>query len=167
MKLFSFGKKSEPTPIVKSLKETIPANHISKKKKNTYTIAFSPFYDETMFRLCKNTPLGVRMLNGTEQSSSSGWLACHEFPNPCAIEFATNQPKLKDMMGEKIATTIIEYLDKETGKPILQLYPHVVYVFDEYEQDFMSHLNHATRRDFIKQHALRKRLAQEYMTRQK
>jgi hypothetical protein len=73
---------------------------LSKKKKNTYTIAFSPFYDETMFRLCPKTPLGVKTLNGKEQSTSSGWISCQEFPNPEAIEFAKGQPKFKEILGD-------------------------------------------------------------------
>lgn len=166
MKLFAFGKKSEPTPIIKSLKETIPANHISKKKKNTYTIAFSPFYDESLFCLCPTTPLGVKTLNGVEQSSSTGWISCTRFPNPEAIEFAKGQPQFKEILGEKIATTIIEYLDKETGEPVVQLYPNIIYIFDKYENNYMERLNHATRRDLLKQIELRKRLHAEYLARQ-
>ncbi len=166
MKLFPFGKRSEPTPVIKSLKETIPADHISKKKKNTYTIAFSPFYDETMFSLCPKTPLGVKTLNGKEQSTSSGWISCQEFPNPEAIEFAKGQPKFKEILGDRIATTIIEYLDKKTGEPVVLLYPNIIYIFDKYENDYMEHMNHATRRDLLKQIKLRERLYNEYCARQ-
>lgn len=163
MKLFKKEKEINQTT-----KKPIPENHKSSKKKNTYSIVFSPFYDAEVFCLCKNTPLGVEKINGTKLTNTSGWISCHEFPNPYAQEFAKHQDTFTEIMGSKIATTIIEYLDKETGKPVAQIYPHIVYIFDGYEQDFMSHLNHASRRDMERQINLRKMLASDfYSKRQK
>jgi hypothetical protein len=63
-----------------------------------------------------------------------------------------------DKMGPKIATTIIEYLDKETNKPVVQLYPESIYIYPEYGAEYKSHLNHATRRDLNKEIEKRMRL---------
>ncbi|MBE6460388.1 MAG: hypothetical protein E7007_00575 [Alphaproteobacteria bacterium] len=163
-----FGKKkTQPvaTPIVATT--SIPENHVSKKKKNTYTITFSTFFDATLFSMCKNTPLGVVSLNGQQIQNNSGWISCTEFPNPCATRMATIQHLLAEALGTKISTQIIEYLDKATGKPVVQLYPDSVHIFDGYEENYMSHLNHATRRDLEKQIALRERLINEFIAKQK
>jgi hypothetical protein len=58
-------------------------------------------------------------------------------------------------MGEKIASTIIEYLDKETNEPVVQLYPSSYYVFND-DENFLNRLNHASKRNF--QRELEKRL---------
>ena len=163
MKLF--GKKdsiSAPTPVM----STIPEDHVSKKKKNTYQIAFSPFMSTELFTLCKTAPLGVIVLNGKQTQESTGWISCTQFPNPGACDMATKQTVLREIMGEKIATQIIEYLDKETGKPVVQVFPELMHVFDGYEENYMSRLNHASRRDLKKQIALRERLISEFMARQ-
>lgn len=164
MNLFS-KKKTQPvaTPTVAT---TIPENHVSKKKKNTYQIQFSAFCDATLFSMCKNTPLAVVVLNGKQVQPNTGWLSCTEFPNPGASDMAKKQTVLREIMGEKISTQIIEYLDKETGKPVIQIYPEMMYIFDGYEENYMSHLNHATRRDMQKQIALRERLINEFMQKQ-
>lgn len=153
--------KTAATPTV----TTIPENHVSKKKKNTYQVKFSPFAPLHYFNGCKTTPMAVVILNG-KQVQTSGWLKCTDFPNPGASDMATKHTVLREIMGEKISTQIIEYLDKYTGKPVVQLYPEMMYVFDGYEQDYMSHLNHASRRDLNKQIALRERLINEFMAKQ-
>lgn len=162
MSFFNKPKKIQPN----ATRPIIPDNHVSKKKKNTYTIAFSAFYDATLFSMCKNTPLGVASLNGQQIQNKSGWISCTEFPNPCATRMAAKQHLLAEALGTKISTQIIEYLDKATGKPVVQVYPDSVHIFDGYEENYMSHLNHATRRDLEKQIALRERLISEFMARQ-
>lgn len=162
MSFFNKPKKIQPN----ATRPIIPDNHVSKKKKNTYTIAFSAFYDATLFSMCKNTPLGVASLNGQQTQNKSGWISCTEFPNPCATRMAAKQHLLAEALGTKISTQIIEYLDKATGKPVVQVYPDSVHIFDGYEENYMSHLNHATRRDLEKQIALRERLISEFMARQ-
>lgn len=67
-------------------------------------------------------------------------------------------------MGERMSATIIEYLDKDNGKPVIQLYPESSYVFEEYKHDYMSHLNHASRRDLLRQLALRDKKINDYIT---
>ena len=163
MKLF--GKKnstSAPTTVA----STIPENHVSKKKKNTYQITFSPFMSTELFSLCKTAPLAVVVLNGKQIQESTGMISCTQFPNPGACEMAKKQTVLREIMGEKIATQIIEYLDKRTGQPVLQVFPELIQIFDGYEENYMSRLNHASRRDLKKQIALRERLISEFMARQ-
>ena len=167
MKFFKKFTNTKPaTETNQSATKPIPENHISKKKKNTYIIKFSSFCDATLFSMCKTTPLGVITLNGREIQPNSGWISCTEFPNPCATQMAAQQHLLSEALGTKTATTIIEYLDKETGKPVLQLYPNGVHIFDGYEENYAQHLNHASRRDLEKQFNLRKRLLDEYFTKQ-
>lgn len=163
MKLFSKkADKSVATPTV----ATIPENHVSKKKKNTYQIQFSALAPVHMFCLCENTPLAVVVLNGKQVQPNTGWLSCTEFPKPGASDMAKKQTVLREIMGDKLATQIVEYLDKENGKPVVQIYPEMMYVFDGYKDNYMSHLNHASRRDLNRQITLRKRLISEFISRQ-
>ncbi len=164
------SKKTQPViaPDTTNTKQSqIPQNHISGKKKNTYKIMFGPFPDYKMFELCKTTPLAIIELNGVRQDTSSGWLSAKDFPNPCANEMARNKSADTEIMGEKLATTIIEYLDKNTGKPVIQIYPGMIYVFDEYESDYMSHLNHKSRRDLQYQINLREKIWRDFAQSQK
>lgn len=160
-----FGKKKAQTATT-PVTATIPETHVSKKKKNTYTIAFSALYDATLYSMCPNTPLGVVILNGQAIKNNSGWISCTEFPNPCATRMAANQKILTEALGPKLSTQIIEYLDKNTGQPVVQLYPDSIHIFDGYEENYMSHLNHATCRDLEKQIALRNRLLDEFIAKQ-
>lgn len=146
-------------------KTIIPDNHVSQKKKNTYQVKFSPLMPAYLFELCSHTPLGVVVLNGKPIQTKGGWISTTDFPNPGASDMAKKQTVLREIMGEKIATQIVEYLDKETGKPVLQVYPEIMYVFDGYETNYMSRLNHASRRDLKRQIALRERLINDFMTR--
>lgn len=145
-------------------KKTIAQDHISSKKKNTYQIKFSAFSGLNAFELCKNTPLAVVVLNGKQVQNTDGWMTCTEFPNPCANEMQSQQSMLREILGEEIATQIIEYLDKETGEPVLQLYPSRIHFF---RRDYAERLNHATRRDLARQIAVREQLARDFFDRQK
>ena len=57
----------------------------------------------------------------------------------------------------KLASTIVEYLDKETGEPIAYLYPNCDIVSEQYDTlpKLMARLNHATRQDLMRQHSKR------------
>ncbi|MBQ2017646.1 MAG: hypothetical protein II208_03945 [Alphaproteobacteria bacterium] len=148
-------------------KSNIPAGHISKKKKNTYTIMFNVMSDNELMSLCKSSKLPVIEINGVKQEAKKGWITCLSFPNPCATEMVTSHDILREVLGDKISATIIEYLDKYTGKPVVQVYPEGWYVFDKYEADYMLHLNHASRRDLNKQLKLREEKIKEYLENQK
>ena len=171
--IFFKNKKTEQTTVRDSIPEqttvrnSIPANHISKKKKNTYTIRFSPFCDEGLFSLCQTTPLAVITLNGRTTQPDSGFISCTHFPNPRASIMATQQHLLQQALGSKISTTIIEYLDKDTGAPVCQLYPHALHIFDGYKKTYLQHLNHASRRDLQHQIKIREQLLRKVYGNQK
>ncbi|MBQ8255977.1 MAG: hypothetical protein IJY99_03375 [Alphaproteobacteria bacterium] len=147
--------------------KTIPENHISHKKKNTYTICFSSLMPLHAFQLCRETPLAVIKKNGQQTQEITDWLTCTMFPNPTANEMGTVYRGSKHIIGEKIATTIIEYLDKDTGEPVCQLYPHTLHIFDGYKKTYMQHLNHASRRDLQHQLKIRKQLLRKVYSNQK
>lgn len=159
-----FFKTKQTQPVATPVMATIPENHVSKKKKNTYQIKFSTFAQDNLFSLCKNTPLAVVVLNGKQVQNTDGWMTGTEFPNPCANEMQSQQSMLREILGEEIATQIIEYLDKETGEPVLQLYPSRIHFF---RRDYAERLNHATRRDLARQIAVREQLARDFFDRQK
>jgi hypothetical protein len=162
----SFLTKSKTTNTPKIQKVQIPENHISKKKKNTYVIAFNVMAEPTLFGLCNSTPLPVIEINGIKQTSDSGFINGKQFPNPNAINFIHSHDILREIMGERISATIIEYLDKDTGKPVVQVYPEGWYVFDNYGPDYMTHLNHASRCDLKHQLKIRDNMINEYIARQ-
>ena len=150
----------------KTVKNSIRADHISKKKKNTYCIELSPFANYELFALCKTTPLAISKTNG-KSNETNGWIKSIHFPTECAQEIAHMSIPLRAKMGQKLSSTIIEYLDKETGEPVAQLYPTTLYVFDKYEETYLSRLNHATRRDLQRQMDLRAKILREYYVHQK
>ncbi len=123
----------------------------TKKKKNTVVIRFSPLYDATLFEGCQSTPLAVVKRNGVQVQNETGWMSCTNFPNPCAFNMAAEYKSLAPVMGP-LSRTITQYLDKDTGQPVLMLFPTTdVYIYDGYETDYLQHLNHASRRDFYNQ----------------
>lgn len=159
--------KTKQNTATQTSRPSIAANHKSSKKKNTYQIRYSHLCDLTLFELCKTTPLGVITLNGYPVNAQNGWAVRTQFPNPCACDMAKKKDILREIMGPKISTQIIEYLDKKTGDPVCQIYPEMIYVFDEYENNYMEHLNHASRRDLRRQIALRQKLIDDFLARQK
>ena len=144
-------KGSEQPAVKQTQKPEISPNHISKKKKNTYVITFNVMADNTLFALCTTTPLPVIEINGVKQEASGGLIKGLKFPNPCANDMVRSHDILREIMGDRISATIIEYLDKDTGKPVVQVYPEGWYVFDNYSTDYITHLNHASRRDLKRQ----------------
>ena len=55
-----------------------------------------------------------------------------------------------------IAATAIEYLDKDTGNPVIILFPASAHICREYDhKTYSNHLNHAARRDLAYQIQLR------------
>ena len=160
-------KASEQPAVEQTQKPEISPNHISKKKKNTYIITYNVMADATLFNLCKDTPLPVIEINGVKQDTTSGGFTNGiKFPNPCANDMVRSHDILREIMGERISATIIEYLDKDTGKPVVQVYPEGWYVFDNYGPDYMTRLNHASRRDLKHQLKIRDNMINEYIARQ-
>ena len=137
----------------------------TRKKKNTYNVQVEGIISNSdLFSLCKSTPLVVVKLNGTPRNQNGGFLTCTRFPNPFASDMTKTVKTFKSIMGEKLSTTIIEYMDKETGQTVATLFPTGLYIHDGYEHDYMAHLNHASRRDLAHQLALRQELIEKYMS---
>ncbi|MBR2511221.1 MAG: hypothetical protein IKB59_03565, partial [Alphaproteobacteria bacterium] len=63
--------------------------------------------------MCKATPVPLIYINGEKQESNTGWIKTKDFPNPSANEMAQRYIENAQKMGDKIATTVIEYLDKD------------------------------------------------------
>ena len=125
--------------------------HESKKKKNTYVIDNNKFRMD-VFAYQKSTPLIIAIKNGKAQiQSAKDATTATLFPNPHAIDMANKIEINTKSMGSGIATTIIEYLDYKNNKPVLQLYPNDVYIFDNYKCSWKSRLNHATRQNLIRE----------------
>ena len=138
------------------MNKKIPANHVSSKKKNTYIAHFPMMTIPGVFELCKCTPIAVSYINGTKQETRTGWLPAQQFPNPYANEAVLNFANTKEQKGEKLASTIIEYLDKYTLEPVAYIFPDDVCICDGYKDEsdnmyFLNRLNHATKRDFIRE----------------
>lgn len=165
-----FNKKQE-TSAQKVFKPT-------HKKKNTYIVQLTDMLvDFDAFSRCQNTIMHVATLNGKAMQPEGGWLRCAEFPNPCATKMANEFKHYEPVMGEKLASTIIEYLDKNTGEPVLSLFPQnqvhfhktgisaIVKITQEQDNICMwlpngaeneaMRLNHASRQDFFHQVMLR------------
>ena len=111
-------------------------------------------------------PLGVVKLNGKPYGDiSSGFVTCVLFDNPFAIQTANGFKQNKEIFGEKIATTIIEYRAwnaKKGDEPVITLYPAVLEYKGEIIEDALAQLNHATRRDCLYQIKLRENLYRQY-----
>lgn len=125
--------------------------HNSKKKKNTYVIGNNNFRMD-VFAYQQHTPLVINIKNGKPQIQPvKGTNVATLFPNPHAIDMANKIALNAKNMGSGIATTIIEYLDYKSNKPVLQLYPNDIYIFDDYKQNWKSRLNHATRQNLTRE----------------
>ncbi len=133
----------------------------SQKKKNTYIIRLGKqFSSAHLFEFCPTTPLAIMEKNGAATTNKDkAFLTCTHFPNPGAHIMAAGYPRFKEIMGTRMASTIVEYLDKETGEPVALLYPHTVL----YKRpDYMARLNHASRRDLERQIAMRNAMFEQY-----
>lgn len=137
------------------MNKNIPTNHISQKKKNTYIVDFNIMIDIGLFAHCKTTPVPVTHINGQEINTSMGFKRAHQFPNPQANDMFVFHD-IYDKPQDKTSSTIIEYLDKHTMQPVVYVFPNDIYVCTENKSDFLQHLNHATKRDFIRQLQTRK-----------
>lgn len=155
--MFNFFQKSNSntTRTEKTFKPT-------KKLKKTYEAKFDGLMvDLSFWSECESTPLPVIKINGQPVRNTGTWMNATKFQNPGASEMLQlyKSPKWREIVGEKYATTIVEYLDKDTGEPALQIYPSgialALLVDSTDEQSFESyiknHFNHATRQDITKQ----------------
>lgn len=161
---------------------TIKTTH---KKKNTYIVKLNNvLIDLGMFELCKSTPIPVTTLNGKQVAQPDAFISCTMFPNPCASEMAKAFRHLKPVMGEKLASTVIDYLDKKTNRPVVTLFPQNQLYFHDIDdsgyveittalngdlclwlprgtEQEMTRLNHASKQDLFKQILLRQKAIQK------
>lgn len=133
---------------------------MTKKKKNTYIIRNKVMSDLNLFSLCRFTPLPVIEINGQKQENSTGWMSSTQFPNPAAHNLIIAFEQLKPVMGERLASTIVEYLDKDSLEPVALLFPTNEIMFRGKHDEFMKRLNHASRQDLKRQQKIRENYLQ-------
>lgn len=128
---------------------------IGKKDKNTYVVKIpgSAFY----YKSQRSTPFIIETINGEPVVGQTNGLMRLDFPNPAAYKMACSFKIFKPVMGEKLARTIVEYLDKDTRETVALLFPTNRVVHNPMDPDFISRMNHATRRDFKRQMAIRQK----------
>ena len=114
------------------------------------------------FSGCKETPLRIISKNNQTLQKGEGWRLLTNFPNPLANEMSSFHNMFKDILGEKISTEIVEYLDKTTNEPVVLLFPNGIYAFDKFGENYLSHLNHASRRDLNQRIKLREQLFETF-----
>lgn len=135
----------------------------TKKKKNTYVVHFSALNNLEVFEYCDTTPMRVVTVNGKSVQNISGWASMTQFPNPGAHNMVTAFKKLQPIMGEKLASTIVEYLDKDTYEPVAMLFPTNEIMCRTDVVDFMKRLNHASRKDLNRQIQIRDRMMRKML----
>lgn len=133
------------------------------KKKRTYQIKIgNPFLDGTVFESCTATPLHVIKINGQDQNNDKDFNTLTPFPNPAANYMIESYEDARKIMGEKLATTIIEYQDKVTGETAVTLFPCNETV-PRLEACVLDRLNHDSRKDLNYQINLRTKIYNKYM----
>lgn len=151
-------KKTNKIDLQQPMKKT-------KKKKNTYVVKISSINE--LFALASETPLPIITLNGQPVTDNSGWIKCESFPNPAAHNMVASFPKLEPIMGEKLASTIIEYLDKDSNAPVAMLFPTNELIYRADLKNFLSRMNAASRQDLKRQMQIRERILQQLIEKQK
>lgn len=151
--MFGFGKKQdEIAPVAQTQERKFGP---TKKLKNTYVITFDTMMDETMWKLCPNTKLAVKTMDGEDIQSDKAWKELIDFPNPGAYNMVRAYNCLYTVMG-KLAATIVVYRDKSDKSACIILFPtnEVMFCGKDFESA-KDRLNHASRRDLEYQMAKR------------
>lgn len=66
--------------------------------------------------------------------------------------------------GFDLARTVIEYLDKDTGAPVIMLFPTTTHIFDGYnEKNYIQHLSRRAQNDLYKEMELRASMIDNYI----
>lgn len=117
-----------------------------RKKKNTYIVNYkSPeFYKSQRFD--DELPLEVVEINGKAVPHNAGKIHLESFPNPSAFKMLESHEMLKSVMGTRLASTIVEYLDKDTYEIVAILFPMEM-MYNSELSDYMARLNHVTKKD--------------------
>ena len=117
-----------------------------RKKKHTYIVNYkSPeFYKSQRFE--EALSLEVVEINGKTVSHNAENVHLESFPNPSAFKMLESHEVLKSVMGARLASTIVEYLDKETYEIVAVLFPMEM-MYNSEVPNFMDRLNHVTKKD--------------------
>lgn len=136
----------------------------SSKKKNTYILQIPEMLMPShKIGIPKNIPLPLIIKNGKNIQSDYGVTATKYFPTTDVCHMQWEYVATQRYMGQKLASTVVEYLDKETNKPVLILFPTTCHIFKEYSKNYMSRLNHASRRDLEYEMQKRSRLIESML----
>lgn len=128
--------------------------------KNTYVVKITPVSE--FFEQCDSTKFSIITINGQGIQQSSDFTEMKDFPNPAANFMARSFNNAKEIIGENLAQTIVEYLDKDTKEPVLILFPTntVMKKINNAEK----RLNTETMQDFLKERKIRTQyLTQSYV----
>lgn len=131
-------------------------------KKKTYRLKLNNILaDFGLFQMCDFTPIPVLQVNGEIVQKTTGWMNSTEFPNPAATKMTTLFERNKKVLGETLASTVVDYKDKTTGQTIMMLFPDGT-VMKTVEGDPMQYLNHDSKKDYLFQLGLRTKLFEKY-----
>ncbi len=146
--------------------QEIAQSHTTRKKKNTYVIDVCRSTTSPLFEFAKSTHVVVTTKNGTSVQTPGPFKDLTAFPNPGAFEMILNYPQLLPI-NKKLAETVIEYLDKDTGATVCYLFPTTIHLCDGYKDSYLAHLNHATRQDLDHQMKIRHAMIMRVLGHQK
>lgn len=132
-------------------------------KKLTYRVKLNnSFMPLSLFQQCRTTPMRVISVNGKELLSTTAFNNLTHFPNPAANYMVESYEEARKIMGEKLATTIVEYKDKVTGKTALTLFP-CNETIPSLDSNILDRLNHDSRKDLDYQISLRAKICNKYL----
>ena len=135
----------------------------NKKKKNVYNVKVKGLLlDWRVFEEKDKMPLTVVSINGKKVEERS-WNETVMFENPVAFETIRNFEQNIEIFGEKLASTIIVYNDKDTGEPVITLNPMLGVSHNDINVD-IKRLNHEGRKDFFRQVERFKRIYERNMS---
>ncbi len=159
--VLKFADKSDITPRPAGT----PFSRATRKHKNTFIVNIITFLcDYTIFNhdIPGMTCLTVTSINGAKLKNDTHGMHKAYFPNPGAARIPENFSMLAPVMGTKMACMIIEYLDKDSGVPVVTLFPNgMTHIHAPYNPfTFRHHLNHATRQDLKYNRELRLRMTE-------
>lgn len=135
----------------------------NKKKKNVYNVKVKGLLlDWRVFEEKDKMPLTVVSINGKKVEERS-WNETVVFENPVAFETIRNFEQNVEIFGEKLASTIIVYNDKDTGEPVITLNPMLGVSHNDINVD-IKRLNYEGRKDFFRQVERFKRIYERNMS---
>ncbi len=87
-----------------------------------------------------------------------------KFTRSGASLIQTEYNEIVPYFGSDLARTVIEYLDKDTGKPVILLFPTTIHIFDGYnEKNYIQHLSRRAQNDFYRQMEIRTAMIDKYI----